>query len=85
MRRLLHRYRLTRARWPFAWAAYNGGPGWIGREHARCRRQPGCDPRQWYGHVERHCIRARWACEENRAYPRKIERALPRFETKGSE
>ena len=75
MRRLLARYRVSASdayRWAFAWAAYNGGPGWISREKARCRRTPSCRPERWWGQVERHCLRAAWACRENRAYPRKI-------------
>ncbi len=75
MRRLLSRYRssLTAGdRWAFAWAAYNGGPGWITREKSRCKRKPNCNPSRWWRNVERHCIRAGWACRENRAYPKKI-------------
>ena len=75
MRRLLARYRVSASdayRWAFAWAAYNGGPGWISREKARCRRTPSCRPARWWGQVERHCLRPASACRENRAYPRKI-------------
>ena len=74
-RRLMHRYRRAatpRDRWAFTLAAYNGGPGWISREKRRCRRAPGCAPARWFHHVERHCLRAAWACRENRAYPRRI-------------
>lgn len=28
-----------------------------------------CDNRRWFGHVERVCLRADWACKENRSYP----------------
>ncbi len=79
MVRLLRRYGDSdrRARWAFAQAAYNGGAGWISREKKVCARRLGCDPAGWFDHVERHCVRAGWACEENRAYPRKIVRALP--------
>jgi len=52
-------------------AAYNGGPGHITREE-RAAHAAGADPARWFGHVERHCLRARWACAENRAYPRRI-------------
>ena len=79
MRRLLARYRFSATaaeRWAFAWAAYNGGPGWISREKARCKRKPDCNPSRWWRNVERHCLRARWACGENRAYPVKIVRRL---------
>ncbi len=83
MRRLLARYRFDREPWEFSWAAYNGGPGWIAREKSRCRREPGCDPRRWTGHVERHCIRAAWACAENRAYPAKVGGLVPLYREGG--
>ena len=80
MRRLLARYRTAATvddRWAFAWAAYNGGPGWIAREQRRCRQRPTCDPARWWRHVERHCLRASWACRENRAYPGRILARIP--------
>ena len=73
----------ARDRWAFTWASYNGGYGWIRREKYRCSLAVGCDPRRWWGHVARHCIRADWACTENRAYPDKILRAMPAFMTTG--
>lgn len=78
MQRLLRRYTDSERRdqWAFAWAAYNGGAGWISREKRQCRKRPGCDPARWYANVADQCIRAAWACRENRAYPRKIERAM---------
>lgn len=75
MRRLLKRYEYastSRDRWMFSWAAYNGGPGWINRESKRCKRVHKCDPSRWEGNVEKFCIRANWACNENRAYPYKV-------------
>ena len=63
-------------KWAFAWASYNGGYGWIRREKYNCKMAVGCDPRRWWGHVARQCIRADWACKENRAYPDKILRAM---------
>ena len=63
----------------FALAAYNGGSGWILREKKLCLDDydfdfpsSSCNPQRWFLHVERFCKRAAWACEENRAYPRKI-------------
>ena len=79
MRRLMHRYRYAATpadQWAFAWAAYNGGPGWIKKENARCRRRPGCSPSRWWGHVAKRCIRADWACRENWDYPKKILRRI---------
>ena len=61
-------------KWAFSQAAYNGGPGWIKRERRLCAALPGCDPRRWYGHVEKHCHpdRAARFCKENRDYPVRI-------------
>ncbi|MCI0658880.1 MAG: transglycosylase SLT domain-containing protein, partial [Acidobacteria bacterium] len=57
-----------------ALVGYNGGSGWLLRERKACalHTQADCDPQRWFGHVEHHCLRAKWACEENRDYPRKI-------------
>jgi hypothetical protein len=55
----------------FALAAYNGGSGHIVKEKAMAKAE-GYDPMRWFLNVERFCKRAKWACEENRAYPRKI-------------
>lgn len=69
-----------RHRWAFALSGYNGGAGWVHREKARCDREPACDAEQWWGHVEVICLRAGWACRENRAYPRRIMHDLvPRY------
>ena len=78
MSRLVRKYktRTNRDKWQFAWAAYNGGPGWINREVRKCRAIVGCDPRVWKDNVENICFRAAWACKENRAYPKKILRAM---------
>ncbi len=65
---------LTPDKWEtraFALAAYNGGSGHIVKEKAMAKAA-GLDPLKWFLHVERFCKRAAWACEENRAYPRKI-------------
>jgi len=74
-----------------ALAAYNGGSGWLTRERAVCRRyrlmedfDRVCDPQRWFGGVERYCLRARWACDENRAYVRAILfRWAPRYAAAG--
>lgn len=58
-------------RMAFALVSYNGGEGWLRREQARAVTK-GDDRLRWFGHVERWCIRAEWACRENRDYPRKI-------------
>lgn len=58
-------------RMAFALSAYNGGEGWLRREQARTAAAS-ADRLRWFGHVERHCARAAWACDENRDYPRRI-------------
>jgi hypothetical protein len=55
-----------------ALVGYNGGEGWVRRERAACRAVAGCDPGRWFAHVEAHCLRAAWACEESRHYPRAV-------------
>lgn len=60
-------------RWAFTLAAYNGGAGWIARER-RAAAHGSVDPARWWGHVETVCLRASWACLENREYPRRILR-----------
>ena len=52
-------------------SAYNGGLGWLQRDQ-RLAAQRGADPLRWWGNVERHSRRAKWAHAENRGYPRAI-------------
>ena len=54
-------------------AAYNGGLGGVHKERRVCGLTKGCDPGQWFGHVEAHCLKSkkplyagRSACEINR-------------------
>ena len=58
MSRLMRKYetRTNRDKWQFAWAAYNGGPGWINREVRKCKSIIGCDPRTWKDNVENICF-----------------------------
>lgn len=64
-------FRPERERWASVLAAYNGGGRWLAREAAQAS-QRGLDATRWFDNVERVCIRAAWACQENRAYPRVI-------------
>lgn len=57
----------------FADAAYNGGRAGVERERRACGLKAGCDPAQWFGHVERVCLKSRQplygtrsACDINR-------------------
>lgn len=64
-------------------AAYNGGLGWIQREKAEAARR-NAKPDRWYHELEEVCLRAAWACKENRGYPRRIMLTLtPRYEAWG--
>lgn len=66
-------------RWAFVLAGYNGGAGWLVKERRAAAAQ-GLDPNQWWGQVEGVCLRAAWACAENRDYPRRILLAhAPRY------
>ncbi|WP_295855154.1 hypothetical protein [uncultured Xylophilus sp.] len=64
------------ARVAFCDAGYNGGDGGVQSERRACGLVAGCDPDQWFGHVERHCLksRAKWqgygdsACDINRKH-----------------
>lgn len=54
-------------------AAYNGGLGGLMNERRACAARPGCDANQWFGHVERTCLKSkaplygtRSACDINR-------------------
>lgn len=58
-------------RWAFTLSSYNGGEGWVTKQKAATTRA-GNDATRWFGHVERHRVRAAWAHDENVAYPRAI-------------
>ena len=55
-----------------ATAAYNAGMGNIDKEIRECEKALGCNPEEWFGHVEEFCIRADWACKQTRAYISRI-------------
>lgn len=59
-----HRYALMLS-------SYNGGYGWVLKERTASAKK-GHDREIWFGVVEHTCLRAKWACEENRAYPKRI-------------
>jgi hypothetical protein len=49
------------ARLSFADAAYNGGLAGVQLERRACALKAGCDPQQWFGHVENVCLKGRVA------------------------
>ena len=61
-----------------AYRAYNGGLGWIQREQGACAELADCNPTVM-DHVRRVCLRADWACRENRAYAPKIFAAMSHY------
>lgn len=60
-------------------AAYNGGLGGVQAERRACGLRAGCDPQQWWGHVENTCLKSRAplygtrsACDINRGHVRDV-------------
>ncbi len=60
----------------FCDAAYNGGWAGMQAERRACGLSAGCDPQQWFGNVEQHCLKSKvkWqgygasACDINRGH-----------------
>lgn len=60
-------------------AAYNGGLRGVENERRACHITTGCDPQQWWGHVERTCLKSRAplygtrsACDINRHHVKDV-------------
>lgn len=67
------------ARFAFADAGYNGGPAGVQNERRACGLLEGCNPQEWFNHVERHCLKSRAAlygqrsaCDINREHVRNV-------------
>ena len=63
----------------FGDAAYNGGLPGVQRERRACELSPGCNAREWFDNVERHCLKSRQpiygkrsACDINREHVRAV-------------
>lgn len=63
----------------FGDAGYNGGVAGVQRERRACKLSTGCDPGQWFAHVEAHCLKSRQpiygnrsACDINREHVRNV-------------
>lgn len=74
-----HAFRQAPAMLAFGDAAYNGGAGGVQRERRACALTAGCDSGEWFGHVERHCLKSRAplygnrsACDINREHVRAV-------------
>ena len=63
----------------FGDAGYNGGVAGVQKERRACKLSAGCDPSQWFDHVEAHCLKSRQplygnrsACDINREHVRNV-------------
>lgn len=63
----------------FGDAAYNGGLPDVQRERRACELSPGCNAKQWFDNVEKHCLKSkqpiygkRSACDINREHVRMV-------------
>ncbi len=73
----------------FTDAAYNGGLGGVMNERRACSLVTGCDPNQWFGHVEHTCTKSRKplygnrsACDINRHHVHDVLRVrMPKFQS----
>lgn len=45
----------------FADSVYNGGPRDLNLARRACGLSPGCDPKYWFGHVEKFCMKSKTA------------------------
>jgi len=72
-------FRASAAWLHFGDAGYNGGVAGVQKERRACKLSAGCDPAQWFGHVEAHCLKSRQplygnrsACDINRQHVRGV-------------
>ncbi|NDY89690.1 hypothetical protein [Ideonella livida] len=67
-------------------AAYNGGLMGVLNERRACAFRSGCNPSQWFGHVERTCLKSakplygtRSACDINRHHVADVWARMPKY------
>ena len=84
MDRLVARYRFTYEPWKFAWAAYDGGPGYVSKQIQKCKMSYQCNSKKWTDNVADQCLsfRSSGNCKENNEYPVKIGKVLSTYELK---
>jgi hypothetical protein len=66
---------------------YNGGAGGVSKRIRLCRMDKNCDPRYWYGNLEKQCGQSTVKvagygesfCDINSKYPARIEARMPKF------
>lgn len=71
-------------------AAYNGGMGGVLNERRACGLREGCNPNQWFGHVEKVCLKStkplyagRSACDINRHHVHDVlHTRMPKYKGK---
>lgn len=75
-----------RTRLVFTDVAYNRGIGGVLNERRACAQKPGCDPQQWFGHVEHTCLASRAAlyggrsaCDISRHHPVDVLKRAPKY------
>ena len=51
----------------FGDAAYNGGISGVQKERRACQLTTGCNPSEWFGQVEKHCLKSRRILYGNRS------------------
>lgn len=80
-------FRAAPAALAFGDAGYNGGIGGVQRERRACALSIGCDPAEWFGNVEQHCLKSRQplyggrsACDINREHVKNVFFRRARYE-----
>lgn len=76
------------ARGHFSDAAYNGGKRGVDKERLQCGLTKGCDPKLWFGNVEKICLKStkplysgRSACDINRHHVHDVfDNRMPKYE-----
>jgi len=69
-------------------AIHNGGAGSISKRIKLCSITEGCDPRRWFGHLERQCPQSKVKvqgyaedfCTINSKYPARVFARMPKYE-----
>lgn len=75
------------SRMAFIDAAYNGGLGGLNKERRQCSLTKGCNHMEWFGHVEKVCLKSkkplysgRSACDINRHHVKDVlQTRLPKY------
>ena len=71
-------------------AKYNGGSGSVSKRIRFCQAKAGCNPREWFNHLEKQCPQSNKRvagygesfCEINSKYPGRVFKHMLRFDGK---